>query len=62
MPSDLAICGPIVFMPDKQLNLQWDNPYLLSSLVAIALVIYTRNTLLSMLLSMAVFFLLRWWL
>jgi 4-azaleucine resistance transporter AzlC len=57
-----AICGPIVFMPDKQLNLQWDNPYLLSSLVAIALVIYTRNTLLSMLLSMAFFFLLRWWL
>ncbi|WP_435036236.1 AzlD domain-containing protein [Pseudomonas neuropathica] len=57
-----AICGPIVFMPDKQLNLQWGNPYLLSSLVAIALVIYTRSTLLSMLLSMAFFFLLRWWL
>ena len=57
-----AICGPIVFMPEKQLNLQWDNPYLLSSLVAIGLVIYTRNTLLSMLLSMAFFFLLRWWL
>jgi branched-subunit amino acid transport protein len=57
-----AICGPIVFMPDKQLNLQWDNPYLLSSLVAVGLVLYTRNTLLSMLLSMGVFFLLRWWL
>ncbi len=57
-----AICGPIVFMPDHQLNLHYDNPYLLSSLVAIGLVIYTRNTLLSMLLSMAFFFLLRWWL
>jgi hypothetical protein len=34
----------------------WDNPYLLSSLVAIGLVLYTRNTLLSMLLSMAFFF------
>jgi branched-subunit amino acid transport protein len=56
-----AICGPIVFMPDKQLNLQWDNPYLLSSLVAVGLVLYTRNTLLSMLLSMGFFFLLRWW-
>jgi len=56
-----AICGPIVFMPDHQLNLQWHNPYLLSSLVAIALVVFTRNTLLSMLLSMAFFFLLRWW-
>jgi branched-subunit amino acid transport protein len=57
-----AICGPIVFMPDKQLNLQWDNPYLISSLVAVGLVLYTRNTLLSMLLSMGFFFLLRWWL
>jgi len=56
-----AICGPIVFMPDHELNLHWSNPYLLSSLVAIALVIYTRNTLLSMLLSMGFFFLLRWW-
>ena len=34
-----AICGPIVFMPDKQLNLQWDNPYLISSLVAVGLVL-----------------------
>lgn len=57
-----AICGPIVFMPDQQLNLHYGNPYLISSLVAIVLVIYTRNTLLSMLLSMAFFFLLRWWL
>ena len=57
-----AICGPIVFMPEQQLNLQWDNPYLLSSLVAIGLVLYTRSTLISMPLSMAFFFLLRWWL
>ncbi|KAF1066220.1 MAG: hypothetical protein GAK45_01992 [Pseudomonas citronellolis] len=55
-----AICGPIVFLPDHQLNLSLLNPYLLSSLVAIGLVLFTRNTLLSMLLSMAVFFLLRW--
>lgn len=57
-----AICGPIVFLPEQQLNLQWNNPYLLSSLVAIGLVLYTRSTLISMLLSMAFFFLLRWWL
>ena len=57
-----AICGPIVFMPEQHMNLQWDNPYLLSSLVAIGLVLYTRSTLISMLLSMAFFFLLRWWL
>ncbi|MDE1164738.1 MAG: AzlD domain-containing protein [Pseudomonas sp.] len=55
-----AICGPIVFMPDRQLNLHLDNPYLISSLVAIGLVVLTRNTLVSMLLSMAFFFLLKW--
>ncbi|WP_277961250.1 AzlD domain-containing protein [Pseudomonas sp. RIT-To-2] len=54
-----AICGPIVFMPDRQLNLHLDNPYLISSAVAVGLVLFTRNTLLSMGLSMAFFFLLR---
>lgn len=57
-----AICGPIVFLPEHQLNLRLDNPYLLGSLVAVGLVLWTRNTLVSVLLSMAVFFLLRWWL
>ncbi|ANI15259.1 MULTISPECIES: AzlD domain-containing protein [Pseudomonas] len=57
-----AICGPIVFLPEHQLNLRLDNPYLLGSLVAVGLVLWTRNTLLSVLLSMGVFFLLRWWL
>ena len=57
-----AICGPIIFLPEKQLNLQWDNPYLLSALVAVGLVLYTRSTLLSMLLSMGFFFVLRAWL
>ena len=57
-----AICGPIIFFPEQQLNLDYANPYLLSSLVAIGLVLYTRNTLLSMLLCMVVFYLLRGWL
>lgn len=57
-----AICGPIVFLPEHQLNLRLDNPYLLGSLVAVGLVLWTRNTLVSVLLSMGVFFLLRWWL
>lgn len=56
-----AICGPIVFLPEHQLNLRPDNPYLLGSLVAVGLVLWTRNTLVSVLLSMGVFFLLRWW-
>ena len=57
-----AICGPIIFMPDHQLNLSLLNPYLLGSLVAIALVLLTRSVLLSMLVSMLIFFLLRSWL
>lgn len=57
-----AICGPIIFLPDHQLNLDPLNPYLLGSLVAIGLVLWTRNTLLSMLLSMGFFFAYRWWL
>ena len=57
-----AICGPIVFMADHQLNLSLLNPYLLGSLVAIALVLLTRSVLLSMLVSMLIFFLLRSWL
>ncbi|MDN6860099.1 AzlD domain-containing protein [Pseudomonas sp. CAN2814] len=57
-----AICGPIVFLPEHQLNLRLDNPYLLGAVVAVALVLWTRNVLLSVLLSMGAFYLLRWWL
>lgn len=57
-----AICGPIVFLPEHQLNLSPANPYLLGSLLAVGLVLWTRNTLLSMLLSMGFFFVYRWWL
>ena len=57
-----AICGPIVFLPEHQLNLRLDNPYLLGAVVAVALVLWTRNVLLSVILSMGAFYLLRWWL
>ena len=57
-----AICGPIVFMPAHELDLSPSNPYLLGSVVAIVLVLWTRSVLLSMLLSMGFFFVLRWWL
>ena len=43
-------------------NLSLLNPYLLGSLVAIALVLLTRSVLLSMLVSRLIFFLLRSWL
>lgn len=57
-----AICGPIVFLPERQLDLRLANPYLLASVVAVGLVLWTRSTLLSLVLSMGAFFLLRWWL
>ncbi|MGV2834676.1 AzlD domain-containing protein [Pseudomonas shirazensis] len=57
-----AICGPIIFVPEHQLDLSLTNPYLLGSVVAVALVLLTRSVLLSMLVSMLIFFLLRSWL
>ncbi|AZL69304.1 MULTISPECIES: AzlD domain-containing protein [Pseudomonas] len=57
-----AICGPIIFLPGHQLDLNPLNPYLLGALVAITLVLLTRSVLLSMLASMLIFFLLRSWL
>ena len=57
-----AICGPIIFLPDHQLDLSPSNPYLLGAQAAIALVLLTRSVLLSMLVSMLIFFLLRGWL
>lgn len=57
-----AICGPIIFLPGQQLDLSLDNPYLLGAVVAVILVLWTRSVLLSMLISMLAFFLLRTWL
>lgn len=57
-----AICGPIIFLPEHQLDLSLTNPYLLGSVVAVALVLLTRSVLMSMLVSMLIFFLLRSWL
>jgi branched-subunit amino acid transport protein len=56
-----AICGPIIFLPGHQLDLSPLNPYLLGALAAVALVLLTRSVLLSMLVSMLMFFLLRSW-
>lgn len=57
-----AICGPIIFLPEQQLDLDPANPYLLGSVVAVVLVLLTRSTLISMLASMAFFFVYRGWL
>ncbi|MBK4998066.1 AzlD domain-containing protein [Pseudomonas sp. S31] len=57
-----AICGPIIFLPGHQLDVSLLNPYLLGAVAAVALVLLTRSVLLSMLVSMLIFFLLRSWL
>ncbi|AIR90721.1 AzlD domain-containing protein [Pseudomonas cremoricolorata] len=54
-----AICGPIIFLPEHQLNLDPLNPYLLGALAAVALMLWTGRVLLSLLLSMGLFLILR---
>lgn len=55
-----AICGPIIFMPGHQLDLSLFNPYLIGTLFAIICMLVTRRVLTSVILSMGVFYLLRW--
>jgi branched-subunit amino acid transport protein len=54
-----AIWAPIVFVRQEELNLQLGNPYLIAALVASILAVTTRNVLLTTVLSMALFFVIR---
>ncbi|MDG3085711.1 AzlD domain-containing protein [Vibrio hannami] len=53
-----AICGPIVFAPDGEAWIGIDNPYLIAALVAALVMFKTKNLLLSIVVSMALFLLL----
>ncbi|AZG33668.1 MAG: AzlD domain-containing protein [Shewanella psychromarinicola] len=53
-----AILAPIVFVPEGQLAISVHNPYLTCALVATVLAYVTRNTLLTTVLSMGLFFIL----
>ncbi|MBB1319153.1 AzlD domain-containing protein [Shewanella sp. SR43-4] len=53
-----AILAPIVFVPEGQLAISVYNPYLTCALVATVLAYVTRNTLLTTVLSMGLFFIL----
>lgn len=53
-----AICGPIIMMEGETLRSFPDNPYLWGTVVSIALAIAIRHTLLVVVLSMAIFYLL----
>jgi branched-subunit amino acid transport protein len=55
-----AICGPIIFMADHTLNLSLGNPYLLAGICAVGLMFWTRSVLITVLSSMALFYLFRW--
>ncbi len=52
-----AILAPIVFIQDGTLDLSLDNSYLISAIFAILIALITRNTLLTTVLSMGLFFL-----
>ncbi|QYJ84445.1 AzlD domain-containing protein [Shewanella aegiceratis] len=51
-----AIAAPILFVRDQQLAIALDNSYLICGLLAVLLAYFTRNTLLTVLVSMALFF------
>ncbi|WP_198782959.1 AzlD domain-containing protein [Shewanella putrefaciens] len=51
-----AIFAPIVFVQEGQLGLSLDNSYLICAVVATILALVTRNTLLTTVLSMGLFF------
>ncbi|MFO2464334.1 AzlD domain-containing protein [Pseudomonas sp. 15FMM2] len=55
-----AICGPIIFLSEHKLNLSLGNPYLLAGVSAVALMYWTRSVLVTVLLSMSLFYLFRW--
>ncbi|GIC78719.1 AzlD domain-containing protein [Moritella sp. F3] len=52
-----AILAPIVFLQDNTLHLNLDNSYLIGAVFAVLLILLTRNTLLTAVLSMLLFFL-----
>ncbi len=54
-----AIWAPIVFHQDGELNLALDNPYFIAAIIAAILAVTTKNILLTTLLSMVLFFIIR---
>lgn len=56
-----AIWAPIVFIPDGKLDLSAHNPYLLGALVAALIAWKSKNVLLTTIISMILFLLLKVW-
>ncbi|WP_299494778.1 AzlD domain-containing protein [uncultured Shewanella sp.] len=53
-----AIIAPIIFLKEgKTLNLNMDNPYIIAAATACILIYLTKNTLLTVIVSMGIFLL-----
>lgn len=55
-----AIWGPIVFMPNGELSLSDNLPYLLGAIFAVVLARLSRSILLTTLVSLVGFFIFKW--
>ncbi|PJC86770.1 branched-chain amino acid ABC transporter [Vibrio sp. HA2012] len=54
-----AIWGPIVFLPEGKLGISPDNPYLLAAILAALIAWKTKNVLLTTVVSMGLFLVLK---
>lgn len=54
-----AIWAPIVFIPEGELGLSVQNPFLLAAIIAVLIAYLTKNVLMTTIVSMTVFLLLR---
>ncbi len=54
-----AIWAPIVFIPEGELGLSLNNPFLLAAIIAVVIAYLTKNVLLTTIVSMAAFLVLR---
>ena len=54
-----AIWAPIVFLPEGELGLSVQNPFLLAAIIAVLIAYLTKNVLITTIVSMAAFLLLR---
>ncbi|WP_415911293.1 AzlD domain-containing protein [Neptuniibacter sp. QD37_11] len=51
-----AVIGPLVFLQEGKLTTSLESPYIIGALAAIVLMLLTKNTLMTAVLSMGVFF------
>ena len=54
-----AIWAPIVFLPEGELGLSLQNPFLLAAIIAVLIAYLTKNVLMTTIVSMVAFLLLK---